>query len=50
MIEQQQQLCKMDEQQGPTIEHSHELLLNYTQYFVMTYKEKQSGKQYIYMY
>ena len=35
----------MDEQQGPTIEHSHELLLNYTQYFVITYKEKQSRKQ-----
>ena len=39
----------MDEQQGPTIEHSHELLLNYTQYFVITYKEKQSRKQYIYV-
>ena len=39
----------MDEQQGPSIEHSHELLLNYAQYFVLTYKEKQSRKQYIYV-
>ena len=35
-------MYKIDSHQGPTVKHR-----NYTQYFIITYKGKQSEKEYI---